>query len=325
MIYLLSESYVNLYMALGVLFTFAATMLATAKLKDKLPADEGRDFAVDGKLSKGKPRGAGIIFIFAFAIGALLFLPITLEVSIYIGLVVIEMLTGFFDDASDKPWGRLKKGLLDFVVSLILIATFIYYNGTELVLPGYGELCKLPVWLFAILGIGLIWLSINATNCADGVDGLSGTLTIITILSFYILDLEEKLMGVFSGEIIIFIAALLAYLWYNAGPSILMMGDAGSRAMGIFIAIVALKSRMPLLYVVFALVLMCDGAIGLLKITIIKVLKVNPMKNLRTPLHDHVRKNLEKNWANNQCVMRFDIIQAVVSIIVIFLIKSLAG
>jgi len=318
---LLSEELSNIFIALGVLVTFVLTFVLTGCLKDKLPADEGRDFAVDGKLSKGKPRGAGIIFIFCFAAGALLFLPLNIECAIYIGLVIIEMLTGFLDDAAEKPWGRVKKGLLDFGVSAVLAGTFIYYNGTMLILPGYGELCKLPVWLYALLAIGLIWLSINATNCADGVDGLSGTLTIITILSFYILDLNEKLMGDFSGEIIIFIAALLAYLWYNAGPSILMMGDAGSRAMGIFIAIVSLKSRMPLLYLLFAMVLMFDGALGLLKITIIKVLKVNPMKNLRTPLHDHVRKNLKKNWENNQCVMRFDIIQAIINIAVIFILS----
>lgn len=322
MLYLINGSYVNLFLALGAAFTFVLTFICTNVFKDKLPADEGRDFAVDGKLSKGKPRGAGIIFVLAFAAGSLLFLQMSLEYAVYIGIVVLEMFTGFFDDASDKPWGRLKKGLLDLFVAVALSATYIYYNGTTLSLPGVGELCKLPGWFFFLLSIGLVWLSINATNCADGVDGLSGTLTIITLMSFYVLDLKGTVMQGFAGEIVIFIAALLAYLWFNAGPSILMMGDAGSRAMGIFIAVVALKSGMPFLYIPFAFVLMCDGAIGLLKVSIIKVFKVNPMKNLRTPLHDHVRKNLKNNWANNQCVMRFDIIQALISIVVIFILMG---
>lgn len=69
----------------------------------------GRAFAVDGKLSAGKPRGAGIIFIFVFTVAALLFSEITLEFVIYVALVVVEMLTGYLDDASDKPWGELEK------------------------------------------------------------------------------------------------------------------------------------------------------------------------------------------------------------------------
>ena len=48
---------------IGVIFAFAATLLFTKLFKNKLPRDGGREFAVDGKLSAGKPRGAGIIFV----------------------------------------------------------------------------------------------------------------------------------------------------------------------------------------------------------------------------------------------------------------------
>ena len=58
---------------LGILFAFTLTCGAIAKLNHLLPRDMGRAFAHDGKLSAGKPRGAGIIFVFTFAISALLF------------------------------------------------------------------------------------------------------------------------------------------------------------------------------------------------------------------------------------------------------------
>jgi UDP-N-acetylmuramyl pentapeptide phosphotransferase/UDP-N-acetylglucosamine-1-phosphate transferase len=58
---------------IGILFAFVFTCAAIAKFEKFLPRDMGRAFAHDGKLSAGKPRGAGIIFIFTFAIAAVLF------------------------------------------------------------------------------------------------------------------------------------------------------------------------------------------------------------------------------------------------------------
>ena len=97
-----------------------------------------------------------------------------------------------------------------------------------------------------------------------------------------------------------------------------MMGDAGSRAMGIFISIAALKSGCPLLYIPVAIVLILDGGLGLLKVALIRAFKIYILKNTRTPLHDHVRKNL--GWSNTQTVFRFAIIQIVVSMAVVYLI-----
>ena len=61
-----------------------------------------------------------------------------------------------------------------------------------------------------------------------------------------------------------------------------------------------------------------DGGLGLLKVSLIRVFKIYILKNVRTPLHDHVRKN--KEWSNTQTVFRFAIIQIVVSMAVVSLI-----
>ena len=74
MLYLLiPEIYHSLLAPVGIIFAFAATVFATAKLADVLPKDGGREFAHDGKLSAGKPRGAGIIFVLAFVAAAVFF------------------------------------------------------------------------------------------------------------------------------------------------------------------------------------------------------------------------------------------------------------
>ena len=110
---------------LGILFAFIMTCLCISKLNRFLPKDIGRDFAHDGKLSAGKPRGAGIIFILVFTASVLIFGNLSIELGIYLTLIVIEMFTGFFDDASEKPWGEYKKGILDLFVAIVAAITYI--------------------------------------------------------------------------------------------------------------------------------------------------------------------------------------------------------
>ena len=302
----------------GLLAAFGLTCFFIAKFADRLPKDGGREFAHDGKLSAGKPRGAGLIFILVFVGAAFIFAPMSLELLIYLILVTVEMLTGYLDDAAEHPWGELRKGLLDLAVAVILAVTYLSFNPNTIWLAIPGMSLTIPPVLFGALIVVLVWGSVNVTNCADGVDGLSGTLVIITLATFYIID---HLLG--SGDdfnvlILMFAVCILGYLWYNATPSLLMMGDAGSRAMGVFISIAALKSESPVLYVPVAVVLILDGGLGLLKLTLIRVCHVHILKNVRTPLHDHVRKNM--GWSNTQTLFRFAIIQIAVSMITLSLI-----
>ncbi len=302
----------------GILFAFGLTCIAIAKLNRFLPRDMGRAFAHDGSLSAGKPRGAGIIFVLTFAVSALLFAEVNPELVIYLVLIIIEMFTGYFDDASDKPWGEYLKGFLDLMVAIVAAIVYIHYNGSTIVIASLGLTAELPPVLFAVLTVILVWASINVTNCSDGVDGLSGTLAIISIMTFFVLD---HLLGVennFNYCLLLFSVCLLGYLWYNATPSKLLMGDAGSRAMGIFIAIAALKSGSPLLYIPAAIVMILDGGLGLVKVALLRFLKIHIFKNTTLPLHDHVRK--QKEWSNAQVVFRFAIIQIVVSLATVYMI-----
>lgn len=317
MIYLfLPEKLISLAAPAGILFVFAVTVFCIAKLERFLPKDAGREFAVDGKLSAGKPRGAGIIFILSFAVGAFLFTPMTPELAIYLILIIICMMTGYLDDASKTPWGEYKKGFLDLCVAALVALTFLKYNSNVVELAFFGVRFTLPPVVFALFAVILVWTSVNVTNCADGVDGLSGTLTIITVVTIYIVGRVKDMQENFAFMILLFAVSILGYLWYNAAPSKLLMGDAGSRAMGLFISIAVLKTGCPFLYIPVALVLLLDGGLGLVKVALLRFFKIRILTNVRTPLHDHVRKVWQ--WSNTQTVFRFAIIQIIVAAAVVY-------
>ena len=309
----------NFLGALGPLVTFVISILHIAVLKEKLPRDGGRNFAHDGALSAGKPRGTGLIFILVFDVAVLIYAPFHLEYVIYLVLITIEMITGFLDDASKIPWTGVKKGIMDFGVALICAVNYLWFNENTFVLAFFKTTVTLPVWLYGILIVALVWGAINVTNCADGVDGLSSTLALVSLGCIYLVGDKLQMMGDFKSLILMFGACLLAYLWFNSTPSILMMGDAGSRAMGAFLAIAVLKSGDPILFIPLALVLILDGGLGLLKISLIRLTKNrNVMNKIRTPLHDHVRKLM--GWSNTQTVYRFAIIQMIIgAMVVLFL------
>ena len=316
---LIPEGYASLAAFVGILFAFLATIVAISRLGAYLPKDAGRDFAHDGKLSAGKPRGAGIIFVLAFVVAAVLFVPFSMENGIYLVLVIICMMTGFLDDASKSPWGEYKKGFLDLCVAALVAITFLHYNSSVVELAMFGVKFTMPPVVFALLAVVLVWTSVNVTNCSDGVGGLSGTLTIITLMSIYVIDQMKALAGEFSFMILLFAVCILGYLWYNATPSRLLMGDAGSRAMGLFISISILKTGCPFLYIPVALVLILDGGLGLLKVALLRFLKIHILTHVRTPLHDHVRKVWD--WSNTQTVFRFAIIQIILAAAVIYAVK----
>ena len=296
-----------------------------ALFKNKLPKDQGRDFAFNGKLSAGKIRGAGIIFVIAFIIVAFLVMPLplsgNLEYYFYLILVFLGMLSGYLDDAAEKPWGEYKKGIIDLVISALTAANFVFFNPDSLSISLFGMSIVIHPVIFGIIAAVLVWMLINATNCSDGIDGFCGSLTIVSLVSiltankFLAVD-DERI----NWMIIIMIGTLVPYLWFNSEPSTMMMGDAGSRALGLFLCICILKTGNILLAIPFCFMLCLDGLLGIVKVSLIRFLKMkNAFKNIRTPLHDHFRKN--KGWSNTQVIFRFCMIQAIISAVTVISLK----
>lgn len=308
------------FYALMVLVPVALCAVLLKIFKNKLPRDQGREFAFNGKLSAGKVRGAGIVFVCSFIATALLFVPVTLEYIFYYILIFLGMLSGYLDDRSEKPWGEYKKGAIDLIISALTAANFVYFNQDLTGINLFGLTLTIPPVIFGIIATVLVWMLINATNCSDGIDGFCGSLSIVSMVSalfairFLDTDLSTNLM------IILMILALIPYLWSNSEPSTMMMGDAGSRALGLFLCICIFKTGNILLAIPLCFMLCLDGLLGIVKVSLIRFLKMkNAFKNIRTPLHDHFRKN--KGWSNTQVIFRFCMIQAVISAVTLILIK----
>ena len=318
--FLVDAEAVNTVILIGGILAFLLTFVGLRVFEKKLPTDGGREFAVDGSKSIGKPRGAGIVFILIYVFISLFFGKLTFENILYHLIIVFCMITGFLDDASSVPWTELKKGILDLTVSVMTAVVFIYHNGSDVYFAIPGMAIHIHPLIFGALAVLLVWGSINVTNCCDGVDGLCGTLSMVSIISIYVLAMRIGKSTDIKAETLFMITVLLAYLWYNSTPSRMLMGDAGSRAIGAFIAISILQTGAPFMYLLLCVIILLDGGLGLLKLTVIRVFKISGfMKNLRTPLHDHFRK--KGSWSNTQVVNRFMILQILVSLIALGMVR----
>lgn len=313
----------------SVILPIIVCSVLLALFKDKLPKDQGREFAFNGKLSAGKVRGAGIIFVCAFILVSffLILLPANfaslanLEYYFYLILIFLGMLSGYLDDSAETPWGEYKKGIIDLVISALTAINFVYFNPDILSISFFGMSLNIHPIIFAVIGTVLVWMLINATNCSDGIDGFCGSLTIVSLISIMaansVLVVDDSRINYL---IVIMISTLIPYLWKNAEPSTMMMGDAGSRALGLFLCICIFKTGNILLVVPLCFMLCLDGLLGIVKVSLIRFLKIkNAFKNIRTPLHDHFRKN--KGWSNTQVIFRFCMIQALISAITVIAMK----
>jgi phospho-N-acetylmuramoyl-pentapeptide-transferase len=245
------------------------------------------------------------------------------------------MLTGFYDDRAINPWSEYTKGALDLVLALGAGVVLCKGQNYEVWLPFTKMTLELEPWLFVPLAAILVWTSINATNCTDGVDGLSGTLSAIAMMSlgallYFVLSHREiagylllphystgAIWGIMAFSMV---GCILGYLWYNAHPSILLMGDAGSRALGFLLGVFVIKTGNPFLIFIVSGVLLINGGTGLVKVALLRFAKIAIFRNIRFPLHDHVRHNY--GWSNPQVLVRFAVLQMMLAmVLIVILIK----
>ncbi len=293
----------NLPIIIGsiILFVTVYFLLRCLPLKDKLLGkDRGKKFVQGSNVNVGKPTGVGIYFMSSFLLFALLFSLNSIGYLLIIPVIAIEMLSGYFDDISAAPWGEYIKGFLDFIISAIAALVFVFNFDTEIILVYSGNSFELNPIIYFVLAFILMIVSINATNATDGVDGLSGTLSVLTTASFMLIaHLRGTLTALGFVWGLFFIIVLIAYIIFNHYPSKMLMGDAGSRAIGIFIALYAMLLKIPFMYLIIGLPFLLDGGISILKITIGRITdkvfhkKILILKNIRTPLHDHLKKEMK--------------------------------
>ncbi|MBR4257508.1 MAG: phospho-N-acetylmuramoyl-pentapeptide-transferase [Kiritimatiellae bacterium] len=346
----------------GGAFTAALlTWLVLPRLWERLPRDHGKAILkdMDGMKSAGKPTGTGLIVTLVSLPVIILFAPLAFWDMAAVVALYGAMLFGYLDDRASVPWGELRKGLLDAVVS-VAIAMFIFLGHSETlggsrvmvawlpffkgpVMMGDVGVWLIPGWIYVPLAACVLWFTMNATNCSDGVDGLAGTLTVITLamlavvlyvvvgyrpVAHYFLIPVYAEAARWAIVVMTVAGAFSGYLWYNAEPSRILMGDAGSRFLGILVATASMMTGNPLFVLFLAPVVLVNGGGGLGKLVLLRLAKKvgfqigdgSVIKKVRFPLHDHCKKNL--GWSNAQVLMRFVLLQlAVMPILLLILLK----
>jgi phospho-N-acetylmuramoyl-pentapeptide-transferase len=312
---------------------YVITTLLLPKLYRFLPSDRGREFLLTADVSKGKPTGAGVVFVSIFVLIVLLIAPLQPLHLCVLALTWLTMFTGFLDDRSSVSWGEYRKGLLDLVLCLVsAIALYCFLsrqNESRQVsfwFPFTTRSIVIAPWVYILVATALLWGSINTTNCTDGVDGLSGTLVLLALITqgviFYFIIGHKEIAtyllvphlvdGAIWGLITFTLAGvLMGYLWHNAYPSKVLMGDAGSRALGFFIGICVLVAGNPFLILATSSIIIVNGGLGLIKLFVMRVFKLPFLSTIRFPLHDHLRHNF--NWSPTQVLLKFVILQVLVS------------
>ena len=355
--------------------TFCAALLialALPRLWNRLPRDRGKAICgPDGMKSAGKPTGAGFYVTLLMLPVILVFAPLAKWDLAAVGALYFAMLFGYLDDRAAVPWGELKKGLLDAVVA-IAIAVFIFLGhahvpadlvaqpdfastfGADVLkaaagcteprmivwLPFVKSVWFVSWWVYVPVASFILWFTMNATNCSDGVDGLAGSLTVITLVMLAVVlyivvgyrpVAHYFLIPVYSEAARWAIVTMIAagafggYLWFNAEPSRILMGDAGSRFLGILVATASLMTGNPLIVLALSPIVLVNGGGGLAKLVLLRVAKKigfeigesAAIRRIRFPLHDHCKKNLK--WSNAQVLMRFVLLQLVVMPILILI------
>jgi len=318
---------------MGYATAAVATWILLPRLWDRLPRDRGRAFAVNAEQSVGKPVSAGLIFVSVFVVVSLIFVPLDARAFRTLLFMLVAMLVGFIDDRKPGGLSEYVLAALDFIIALGTAVVILGFGDSAIWLPGWKDAIVLPVWLSLPLATGVIWLSINATNCSDGVDGVSGSLsgTAILLLGGLLYavignaEIASHLniplnIGGQNWAIMAFImcGAVSGYLWYNAPQSAVLMGDAGSRPLGLLIGMLVVATGNPLFLLLVGTVILVNGATGLVKVAVTSFFGIRILSSIRFPLHDHCRKNL--GWSTPRVLVRFMLLQLDVSALLVTLV-----
>ena len=205
-------------------------------------------------------------------------------------------------------------------------------NGTTLVLPPQADLIvpffksvayPLGVWGFVVLSYFVIVGSSNAVNLTDGLDGLAimPTVLIAAALGIFAYVAGNAVFSKYlllpfipgAGELTVFCAALvgagLAFLWFNAYPATVFMGDVGAFALGGALGAVAIVVRQEIVFFVMGGVFVAETLSVMLQVGYFKYTKRRFGQGRRilrmAPLHHHFE---ESGWKETQVVVRFWII-----------------
>ena len=318
---------------------FGPRLIATLK---RLKA--GQEIRVDGPethLSKsGTPTMGGLLILVTVSVSVLfwqdldiLYTWITLLTFIGFGSI------GFVDDYlkitkknTEGLRAKLKMGIQIILSTVIVVLLYIYRNDqtTLLYLPFVKHAVLDLSYLYIPFGVLLLVGTSNAVNLTDGLDGLASGLVIFVGITFAVIsyltgrvDYSSYLQIPFvrnSGELTVLCFALVGaatgFLWYNAHPAEVFMGDTGSLSLGGVIGVIALITKKELLLIIIGGVFVIEALSVIIQVVSYKMRKKRVFK--MAPLHHHFEL---KGWDESKVVIRFWIVGAMFTILSLSTLK----
>ena len=298
---------------------------------------KGQPIRDDGPASHfakaGTPTMGGLLILSALLFSTLLWARLDNPyVWIVLGVTFSFGLIGFADDYS-KISKQSTKGVssrLRMVLGLI-VAGVATYAATLAHPAGLSGQLALPVFKDTLINLGVFFIpfgmlvivgSANAVNLTDGLDGLAimpvmiaaGTLGVISYIvgNYNYTDYLGVHFVPGTGELLIFTAALfgggLGFLWYNAPPAAVFMGDTGS--LGGALGAIAISTKHELVLAIVGGLFVVEALSVIIQVLYFK--KTGRRVFLMAPIHHHFEK---KGWAEPQIVIRFWIISLILAMI----------
>ena len=334
--YLTFRSGAAVLTALFVSFLLGPAVIAWLRRKQR----EGQPIRQDGPeghlLSKqGTPTMGGVLILLALSISTLLWADLTngfvwavLFITAGFGLV------GFADDYL-KLTRRTSKGLpgrlrvaLEVVIAAVAVAWIFYLSpgslDSQLAVPFFKDLLLDLSWGFLVFAVLVVVGASNAVNLTDGLDGLAIVPVMIVAGCFALI---AYLVGntVFAeylqihyvqgtGELAVFCAGLvgasLGFLWYNAPPAMVFMGDTGSLSVGGALGGIAVITKHELVLAIIGGLFVLETVSVMVQVVSYKLTGRRVFR--MAPLHHHFEK---KGWAEPTIVIRFWIIASILALI----------
>jgi phospho-N-acetylmuramoyl-pentapeptide-transferase len=332
--------YLTLRAILGVLTALAIALLVGRPMITRLRAfkigQTVRDDGPQSHLSKaGTPTMGGALILVSVGVSSLLWADLS---NRYVWIVLLTTLAfgviGLVDDYKKlvlrdprglaARWKYLWQTVAGFAAAIALYVTAASPAETELLIPYLKDVSiQLGPW-FILLTYFVIVGSSNAVNLTDGLDGLAvmptvlvaGALAVFVYAAGHVQIANYLLIPHIPevGELVIFCGALvgagLGFLWFNAYPAQVFMGDVGALALGAALGVVAVAARQELVLFVMGGVFVVETISVMMQVISFKLTGKRIFR--MAPIHHHFEL---KGWPEPRVIVRFWIVTVILVLI----------
>lgn len=279
----------------------------------------GKQIRVEGPqrhfIKLGTPTmGGGLVVISVLLITGILNLASILpEMDVFGNSILLPLMTmlafaflGALDDwrgvRGEKKEGIRARWKFPAQAVIAIAAALVLKYGLDapdLYLPVYLEEVELGIWYVPIAAF-IIVSATNAVNITDGLDGLAGIIAATMFIAYGVIALLQGQVFLVRFAFTV-VGALFAFLWYNAHPAELFMGDTGSLSIGATLGVVALMTGQWAILPVIAIIPVSEVLSVILQVVYFKITKGRRLFKM-APLHHHFEL---MGWSETQVVQRF--------------------